>query len=170
MTSSISTIKNALGCKQSKTMNTIHVSSLSRGIALVILRMLHSNFSSSVLHSLRGISLVPLPWVINVNILEDNHFKNGKKCCHLFFPWPAEVIAINIEKSLNLRTGRNIIQSFLIVVFLLLGDIEGGEVPLLVLAHQEGKLAERFSIVPAIIVRMFETKISNLHWAGWLLC
>ena len=38
--------------------------------------------------------------------------------------------------------------------FNLLGDIEGGEVPLLVLAHQEGKLAERFGIVPAILGMM----------------
>ena len=36
----------------------------------------------------------------------------------------------------------------------LLGDVEGGEVPLLVLAHQEGKLAERFGIVPAILSMM----------------
>ena len=48
----------------------------------------------------------------------------------------------------------------------LLGDVEGGEVPLLVLAHQEGKLAERFGIVPAIIVRIFKMKVSYLHWAG----
>ena len=32
----------------------------------------------------------------------------------------------------------------------LLCDVEGGEVPILVLSHQECKLAESLSIVPAI--------------------
>ena len=77
------------------------------------------------------------------------------------------MIAINIEKSLNLKTTRNIIQSFLFVFLQnLLGNVEGGEVPLLVLAHQEGKLAERFGIVPSILVSMFKMKVRNLQWAG----
>ena len=114
----------------------------------VIFSIVCSNFSGFGPRSSRGTSLKLLPCVVGWHWAFER-----RTLWDLFTPCPAEVIAMYMEKSLNL--GKDLVgwmdgwSSSL-----LLCDVKGGEVPLLVFSHQECKLAESLSIVPA----------SGYHW------